>query len=65
MEHKNLSEKFFYKRNNCRICAGKNLELALKMGDSPVSEKYLTKERIKESIPRVPLDLYFCKDIWL
>ena len=62
MEEKKIFNQVFYKRNSCRICAGKNLELALKMGDSPISEKYLTKEKISENIPKVPLDLYFCKD---
>ena len=62
MENKNSSKKVFYKRDNCRICSSKRLDLALKMGDSPISEKYLTKEKIKENIPRVSLDLYFCED---
>jgi len=62
MENKNSTKKVFYKRDNCRICSSKRLDLALKMGESPISEKYLTKEKIKENIPRVSLDLYFCED---
>ena len=39
-----ISNEVFFKRKNCRICSSKNLELALEMGISPISEKYLAKK---------------------
>ena len=58
----NISKEVFFKRKNCRICSSDNLELALEMGISPISEKYLIKENLEENSPKAPLDLYFCKD---
>jgi len=53
-------KELFTTRSSCRLCGSKNLELVVPLGDSPVSEKYLTKENLSEKQDRVPLDLYFC-----
>lgn len=47
-------------RSTCRLCESSNLELVIPLGDSPVSEKYLSKENLSEKQDKVPLDLYFC-----
>ncbi|MBT4731859.1 class I SAM-dependent methyltransferase [Candidatus Woesearchaeota archaeon] len=48
------------RRNTCRLCNSGDLELVVPLGNSPVSEKYLTKSNINEEQVKVPLDLYFC-----
>jgi SAM-dependent methyltransferase len=53
-------KNLFTTRSTCRLCGSKNLELVVPLGDSPVSEKYLTKENLSEKQDHVPLDLYFC-----
>ena len=53
-------KELFTTRSSCRLCGSENLELVVPLGDSPVSEKYLTKENLSEKQDQVPLDLYFC-----
>ena len=53
-------KKLYSIRSACRLCGSKDLELVVPLGDSPVSEKYLTKENLSEKQDQVPLDLYFC-----
>ena len=48
MQLDNTFNNLFYKRNNCRICFSKHIELALEIGSSPISEKYVTKDDIKK-----------------
>jgi len=52
----------YKKRSDCRLCGGKSMELVVPLGKSPVSEKYLTKNNMKEKTIEVPLDLYYCND---
>ncbi len=42
------------------MCNSNDLELVVPLGNSPISEKYLTKEDMNEEQVEVPLDLYFC-----
>lgn len=51
-----------YARTSCRLCLSKEIELAVKMGKSPISEKYVKKDNLEKIIPKVSLDLYFCKN---
>jgi hypothetical protein len=53
-------KELFTTRSSCRLCGSNNLELVVPLGDSPVSEKYLTKENLSEKQDQVPLNLYFC-----
>ena len=55
-------KKLFNTRSSCRLCGGKNFELVVPIGESPVSEKYLTKDNVSEKQLKVPLDLFFCLD---
>ena len=47
-------------RSSCRLCAGNDLKLELPLGESPVSEKYVSKDQITEESLAAPLDVYFC-----
>jgi SAM-dependent methyltransferase len=53
-------KKLYTTRSNCRLCGSKSLELVVPLGESPVSEKYLSKDNLTENQDKVPLDLYFC-----
>ena len=53
--------KLFSSRSSCRLCGCTDLELVVPLGNSPISEKYLTKDNLLEETAKVPLDLYFCQ----
>jgi hypothetical protein len=48
------------KRNICRLCDSKNLELAVPLLPTPVAEKYLDKNELDKKELLCPLDLYMC-----
>ena len=62
MKSKELKNNITYARNNCRLCLSKEIEMAVNMGKSPISEKYVKKENLENIIPKVSLNLYFCKN---
>ena len=47
------------RRNDCRLCHSRSLELVLKLTPTPLADSYL---RTKEVQPVFPLDLYLCRD---
>ena len=47
------------RRNDCRLCHSRNLELVLKLTPTPLADSYL---RTKEVQPVFPLDLYLCRE---
>ena len=49
------------KRDVCRLCQEKNLELVVPLAPTPVAEKYLTKNQLNQKEIICPLDLYMCK----
>ena len=49
------------KRDLCRLCEEKNLELVVPLEPTPVAEKYLTKNQLNQKEIICPLDLYMCK----
>ena len=62
MKNKDQTNNITYARNNCRLCLSKEIEIAVNMGKSPISEKYVKKDSLENIIPKVSLDLYFCKN---
>jgi len=47
------------RRNDCRLCHSRNLELVLKLTPTPLADSYL---RTREVQPVFPLDLYLCRE---
>ena len=47
------------RRNDCRLCHSRNLELVLKLTPTPLADSYL---RTKEVQPIFLLDLYLCRE---
>ena len=55
-----MSEKLLFKRDNCRLCESKKLELAVPLLPTTVAEKYLEKNELQKKELICPLDLYMC-----
>ena len=50
------------RRDRCRLCDGKHLELVLPIAASPIADAYVPRERLGEKQDAYPLDLYLCTD---
>ena len=53
MKSKELKNNITYARNNCRLCLSKEIEMAVNMGKSPISEKYVNVV-IPKRVPKTP-----------
>ena len=51
----------FRRLERCRVCAGGPLESFLDLGETPLANSFLTKERLSAPEPRYPLELVFCR----
>ncbi|MBM3835386.1 MAG: class I SAM-dependent methyltransferase [Verrucomicrobia bacterium] len=49
-------------RKTCRMCGGRNLTLALGLTPTPIGEAYVSADRLDETQPTFPLDIYLCHD---
>lgn len=50
------------RRDRCRLCDSKHLELALPIAASPIADAYVPAERLNEQQGTYPLDLYLCTE---
>lgn len=50
------------KRNTCRLCAGKDLVIALHLKPSPIADAYVSREQLDVRQDCFPLDLFLCLD---
>ena len=55
-----MDKNLLSKRDNCRLCESKKLELVVPLLPTPVAEKYLEKNELKNEELFCPLDLYMC-----
>lgn len=54
-----------HKRETCRVCNGKRLQMVLGLGATPPANAFLKKEEVNaagKEEPFFPLEVYFCKD---
>ena len=49
-------------RDNCRLCAKKDLERVLSLTPTPIGDDYVPKERLGITQQQYPLDLWLCRD---
>lgn len=49
-----------YKREDCRLCNSKDLELVFSLESTPPANEFLKKEELNEEQEKYPLDIYFC-----
>jgi len=54
--------KEHYKRDSCRLCLNKNVELILAMPATPIGDHYVEKANSKIEQTRYPMDIYFCHE---
>lgn len=52
----------YYKRESCRLCKGKNLDLVIHLSPTPPANAFVSKEEIGNPQDVFPLDVYFCND---
>lgn len=52
----------FYKRDNCRLCAGKNIERVLSFTPTALCDAYIPTSRADIKQPVFPLELFLCLD---
>lgn len=55
-------ESSLTRRDRCRLCDGKHVELVLPIAASPIADAYVPRERLNEKQDAYPLDLYLCTD---
>lgn len=49
-----------FKRSDCRLCGGCDLELVLQLKATPIEDDYVFADRLDEVQETYPLDLYLC-----
>lgn len=52
--------KSVFRRNECRLCGGRDLKLVFQLTPTPIADDYVTVDRISEIQETYPLDLYLC-----
>ena len=57
-----INKKISHERTNCRLCLSEDIELVIEMGKSPISEKYVVQKELSTVIPKVSINLYYCKN---
>ena len=50
------------RRNDCRLCEGLKLEMALSLKPTAIAEQYVKREQVNLKQETYPLDLYLCGD---
>ncbi len=49
-----------YRRNDCRGCSSRDLELVFALKPTPIGDAYVTADKLNVSQPSYPIDLYMC-----
>jgi len=55
----------YKRRDNCRLCNSKNLELVMSLAPTPPGDAYVSSKELSQQQSLYPLDLFFCKDCTL
>src|SRR5437870_587672 len=50
-----------YRRTDCRLCGGTDLDLVLKLKPTPIADAFVPKYRLDERQEVYPLDLFLCR----
>ncbi|MAE43037.1 methyltransferase [Candidatus Woesearchaeota archaeon] len=53
------------RRNTCRLCESKNLELGLKLAPTPIGDAYIPREGLTKPQNCYPVELFLCKNCGL
>lgn len=55
----------FFKRDDCRLCKSKNIELVIDMGAVPLGDDFVAKDQLDRKQGEYPLEINFCRDCGL
>ena len=59
------SKEVIYRRNDCRGCASRDLDLIFALKPTPIGDAYVTKEKVGVEQPLYPIDVYMCNQCGL
>ena len=59
------SKEVIHRRNDCRGCASRDLDLIFALKPTPIGDAYVTKEQVGVEQPLYPIDLFMCKQCGL
>jgi SAM-dependent methyltransferase len=54
-----------HRRNDCRACGSRDLELVFSLKPSPIGDAYVTADRVDVAQPSYPIDLHLCRQCGL
>jgi len=54
--------ELIYRRDTCRLCGSRNLELVLKLKPSPIGDAYVPAEKLHIVQKSYPVDLFLCDE---
>jgi SAM-dependent methyltransferase len=57
--------EIIHRRDTCRLCQSRNLELVFQLAPSPIGDAYVTADQRDVPQPLFPIDLYLCRDCGL
>jgi SAM-dependent methyltransferase len=55
------SSRACHRRNDCRLCGSKDLELVFKLAPTPPANAFVKPSEAKKPQEKFPLDLFFCR----
>ncbi|MDB5988740.1 MAG: S-adenosyl-L-methionine (SAM)-dependent methyltransferase [Herbaspirillum sp.] len=58
-------KQIIHQRTDCRACASPDLELVFALKPTPIGDDYVSRDRLGETQPSYPIDLYMCKQCGL
>lgn len=58
-------KKVIHRRNDCRGCGSRDIELVFSLKPTPIGDAYVTPERVHEPQPSYPIDLFMCRQCGL
>lgn len=57
----NSSKPVIYRRQDCRGCGGRELELVFALAPSPIGDAFVSADKKEVAQPRYPIDVFMCK----
>ena len=51
-----------YRRDDCRLCGSKSIEIALSLAPTPVGDQYVTQDRVGQPQETYSMDMGLCRD---
>lgn len=54
-----------HRRDTCRGCSGRELDLFFSLAPTPIGDAYVTADKLNISQPSYPIDLYMCRSCGL